>query len=248
MRKYIIVLLSVLMLCIIYYNVSPSDVNAQTSYIIDFEDGDTSGTTISDGTSSGSTDTSVSTDSSTSGADATSDTTAGSTSGSDSAAASVSSSTSGSTSDSTSDSASDSSSGTAAASTGITNTTSTSSSFTTESGKDSVDNLYNNNTSEIMGDDWEFGDEILPEVEPEGFFEHVYNKVWEATTGIQKVIGVLLIILFVIAVFMVVVSCFGNKARVIWYVLTMLLIAICFVCDVYAAQIIAAFTNWFTSD
>lgn len=93
----------------------------------------------------------------------------------------------------------------------------------------------------------EFVDHMLPQVTPENFFARLYHKLFQACNAAQRVIGVILIIFFAWATVMVVVSFFGQKGKVAWYLLTMLVIAIMFVCDVYAVQIIYTFKNWFMS-
>ncbi len=114
-----------------------------------------------------------------------------------------------------------------------------------KSGKDSVDEAMKNNDITIMDDDWELGDDVLPEVDEESFFEHVYNKLWAATTALQKFVCVIAIIFFIMALVMVLVSALGNRAKLPWYLFSALLSAIIFTCSLYAPQIVSAFNNWF---
>ena len=117
-----------------------------------------------------------------------------------------------------------------------------------KSGEEAMEESLNSNDVQIMGDDWEFGDDILPEVETEGFFQHVYNKLWQATTGFQKVVCIFAVIFMLISLVMILVSSIGNRARLPWYLLSFLISAIVFTCSLYAPQIMSAFNNWFTTE
>lgn len=89
--------------------------------------------------------------------------------------------------------------------------------------------------------------DMLPEASLEGFFEKIYNKMFTGVTMLQKIIALVLALFFVFSVVMVVVSCLGQKSKVPWYLLSMLICALCFVADIYALPILNAFTNWFTN-
>ena len=90
-------------------------------------------------------------------------------------------------------------------------------------------------------------DELVPNVSMEGFFTKIYNKVFVAVTGVQKIIAIILALFFCFSAVMVIVSCFGQKSKVPWYLLSLLICALCFVADIYAIPILNAFTNWFAS-
>lgn len=117
-----------------------------------------------------------------------------------------------------------------------------------QSGEEAMDETLNSNDVQIMEGDWEFGDDILPEVEAEGFFEHVYNKLWVATTGFQKIVCIFAVIFMLISLVMILVSSIGNRARLPWYLLSFLISAIVFTCSLYAPQIMSAFNNWFITE
>lgn len=117
-----------------------------------------------------------------------------------------------------------------------------------KSGKESVDDAFNSNEVGIMGDDWEFGDEMLPKVESEGFFERIYNKLWGVTTAAQKVVCVISIIFFLIDLIMILASALGNRSKLPWYLFALVICLMIFVASIYAPQIASAFNNWFMSD
>ena len=129
-----------------------------------------------------------------------------------------------------------------------TKTNNDSSNLFSKTGKQAATELLNNSNQDILNDDYEFGDDILPKVETSNFFEHVYGKTWQVFSGLQKILMVILFIFFLFSVIMVGVSAFGRKERVVWYVLIMFLDMFLVVCVVYAPQIIASFSSWFTSN
>ncbi len=116
-----------------------------------------------------------------------------------------------------------------------------------KSGKEAIDEAMNGNDVGIMSDDYEFGDEVLPEVDTEGFFQHVYNKMWVATTGLQKIVCVISIMFFLASLLMVLVSSLGDKRHLGWYLFSLLISCLVFIGALYAPQIVAAFSNWFVS-
>jgi hypothetical protein len=92
----------------------------------------------------------------------------------------------------------------------------------------------------------EFGKDLISnDVTVEGFFERVYNKFTSALNGLQIVVAVILVMFFAIETVMVVVSCLGQKNRVPWYLLALLITAMMFICDIYAFPIMNAFRTWF---
>lgn len=93
----------------------------------------------------------------------------------------------------------------------------------------------------------EYGENFIPSVDADSFFKRVYNKTYEGVTVLQKVIAIIMIAFFAIATLMLVISFFGQRQKVPWYLLSMLIIAIMFVADLYAPQIIAGFMEWFKS-
>ena len=90
-------------------------------------------------------------------------------------------------------------------------------------------------------------DAIYPKVDAENFFQRTYRKLLEGTNFYQRVIAILLVVCFVTCAFMTVVSLVGQKGRVIYFVIGMLICAICFVADLYAIPIMNAFNAWFNS-
>ena len=99
----------------------------------------------------------------------------------------------------------------------------------------------------IPEDEDVIGGDLLPDVDADSFFEKIYNKMFSALSGVQKIVAVILLGCFAIATIMVVISCFGQKSKVPWYLFAMLIIALMLVCDIYAVPITSAFTKWFVS-
>ena len=112
------------------------------------------------------------------------------------------------------------------------------------SGREYIDNEIGDG---IMGEDWEFGDEVLPSVDGINIFERVYGKLWEATTGLQKIVCIFAIIFMLFSLVMILVSALGNRARLPWYLLSLLICALIFTCSLYAPEIMAGFNSWFMS-
>ncbi len=118
--------------------------------------------------------------------------------------------------------------------------------FNGQTGEEAAQELMENSEPDILGEDYEFGDDILQtDQTTEGFFQHVYNKTWEAFTGVQKIFTVIVLFCFIVAAIMTLISAFGKKERVMWYALTMLLCLIILICIIYAPQIASAFNKWF---
>lgn len=128
-----------------------------------------------------------------------------------------------------------------------TTTTTNNSKLFKKSGREAIDEAMNGNDVGIMSEDYEFGDEVLPEVDTEGFFQHVYNKLWIATTGLQKVLCVISIMFFLASLLMVMISCLGDKRHLGWYLFSLLISCLVFIGALYAPQIVAAFSNWFVN-
>jgi hypothetical protein len=119
---------------------------------------------------------------------------------------------------------------------------------TTEAVTDNSQNSSGEDLKEWATSETVFGDDLVTtNVTVDGFFSRIYNKLSSALSGVQMVVAVILIMFFVIDTVMVVVSCFGQKNRVPWYLLAMLIVAIMFVCDIYAVTIVNAFKVWFIS-
>ena len=90
--------------------------------------------------------------------------------------------------------------------------------------------------------------DMYPKVEPEGFFQRLYNKMFQATNAFQKVIAILLIIIFVICVFMTAASAMSpKKEKVVGYLIGALICLIALVVDLSAVPIMNAFNSWFKS-
>lgn len=98
---------------------------------------------------------------------------------------------------------------------------------------------------------WADSDTILPDpntsISTENFFARLYNKLSSALNGFQMVAAVILIFFFVIDCIFIVVSCFGQKNKVPWFIFVAFIIAIMFVCVIYASPIVNSFKNWFVS-
>ena len=116
-----------------------------------------------------------------------------------------------------------------------------------KSGREAVDGAMSGSGMGIMSDDYEFGDQTLPDVDTEGFFQHVYNKLWEATTGLQKVFSVISVMFFLVSLIMVLISSLGDRRHLGWYLFSLLISCLVFIGALYAPQIVAAFSNWFVN-
>lgn len=103
------------------------------------------------------------------------------------------------------------------------------------------------NESQELQEMEDITDGLIPDVSAENFFQKIYNKVFAVCNGTQKIIAIILIIFFVIDLISVAYSCFTQPAKVPLKLLILLIIAILFVLDIYAVQIIKAFSNWFVS-
>ena len=222
MKKPLFIMTTILvMLCLIYSytNVEAKSPDDYTVKVVDFEGGDESETTEgSDQSSQDSAKTFVAGE----GA-GTSDTSSGTTGGSTDGA------------DTTSGGSSSSSS-------------SGGNIFDGQSGKDAADELVKGSEPDILGEDYQFGDDILQtDQTTEGFFQHVYNKTWEAFTGVQKIFTVIVLFCFIVSAIMTLISIFGKKEKVLWYAFAMILCLIILICVIYAPQIAAAFNKWFVT-
>lgn len=120
--------------------------------------------------------------------------------------------------------------------------------FNGQSGKDAADELVKSSEPDILGEDYQFGDDILQtDQTTEGFFQHIYNKTWEAFTGVQKLFAVIVLFCFIVSAIMTLISIFGKKEKVLWYAFSMLLCLIILLCIIYAPQIASAFNKWFVT-
>lgn len=118
----------------------------------------------------------------------------------------------------------------------------TESSSTHKSGREAVDEAVDGKS--IMDEDWEMGESVLPKVDEDNFFEKIYGKLWGATTALQKVVCVFSVIFMLFSLVMVLVSSLGNRSKLPWYLLSLMICALVFTCAVYAPEIMAAFNSW----
>jgi len=88
---------------------------------------------------------------------------------------------------------------------------------------------------------------LVPKISTDDFFKRVYNKLFATCSGIQKILAVVLIILFLIGLFALGASLFGNRTKTLSYAVAELIIVILFFCDIYAVQIVTAVNNWLAS-
>ena len=133
--------------------------------------------------------------------------------------------------------------------TGEGTTTSSTEATTDETGLTDTqkDVVTNNDTDLIMGDDYQFGDPVLPKQDTQGFFNRIYKKMFEGLSAVQKIVAIILAFAFVINLVAIAFSFFGQKGKIGWYLVGLLIIAICFVFDLYAVDILNAFTHWSVS-
>lgn len=87
-------------------------------------------------------------------------------------------------------------------------------------------------------------EDILPDVDKVGFFNHLMNKLGVTLSGFQTVVAVLLMFLFVAFAFAVVICCFGQKNKIPWFLLAMIICLLMFFAVIYAKDIMAAFLDW----
>lgn len=102
---------------------------------------------------------------------------------------------------------------------------------------------------DVMGDDYEFGDDIVakPNEDIGGFFKRLQRKFLEGLNGFQIIVGIILAICFVVCIICAGISLFTNRKNFLWYILGLILICVLFVLDLYAVPIMQSFKNWFMS-
>lgn len=111
---------------------------------------------------------------------------------------------------------------------------------TTEEGVESSSGLADTSETDITAG-------LLPDVNTDSFFQRLYKKIRSMLTGTQMIVAIVLIALFCIETVLVIVAAIGNKQKVPWFLVAMGLIALMFVCNLYAVQITSAFASWFMS-
>lgn len=98
----------------------------------------------------------------------------------------------------------------------------------------------------VMGGDYKFGDDLVSSDEDiGGFFQRLYTKLLEGLNGFQVIVIIILSILWVCCLIMLAVSVFSNPKKVLWYLLSLLILAVIIVCVYYAVPILDAFRSWF---
>lgn len=103
--------------------------------------------------------------------------------------------------------------------------------------------------SSIMGGDYQFGDDLVSADEDiGGFFSRIYNKLLDVFSGVQVIFIIILGICFLICLIMLVASIFVNQKKIPWYMLGLLIIAICIAFVIYAPAILNSFQKWFMTD
>ena len=103
--------------------------------------------------------------------------------------------------------------------------------------------------SSIMGGDYKFGDDLVSADEDiGGFFSRIYNKLLDVFSGVQVIFIIILGICFLICLIMLVASIFVNQKKIPWYMLGLLIIAICIAFVIYAPAILNSFQKWFMTD
>lgn len=114
---------------------------------------------------------------------------------------------------------------------------------------EALDSLISNSEPDVMGEGYEFGDDILPKTDSEGFFHHVYSKIIETFSGIQIILIAILSILFIISAFLAAAMTLGKKSREqsVPFLIACLIDAIAIVVIGYAPQLLASFQDWFVT-
>ena len=131
---------------------------------------------------------------------------------------------------------------------GITSSTSESpnNNSSSNNGSEEEGGIFGNNST-ALPDDYKFGDDLLPKVNTENFFVRLYKKLFDGLNVVQTIISILLIFLFVFAVFRLAVSLFATKTNIGFHFVVLIIIAILYIVNRYAVQIISVFSHWFTS-
>jgi uncharacterized membrane protein YraQ (UPF0718 family) len=96
-------------------------------------------------------------------------------------------------------------------------------------------------------EEYTFGDSLYNKVDEKSFFQRIYDKTYEGVTVVQKVVSYILFGCFIICILMTGISLLGDKKRVAWYLLGMLICAILIIADLYAVDIVNSFSTWFFS-
>lgn len=81
----------------------------------------------------------------------------------------------------------------------------------------------------------------------EGIFNKIYDKMWSGLGAFQKIIAVFLIICFVYCCGGVIISLLVNKKNIPQFLLGMFVCVVMFICNLYAVEIVASVTKWFSS-
>lgn len=87
-------------------------------------------------------------------------------------------------------------------------------------------------------------DDFIPNVSPETFFNKIYKKLFVLDTAAQNIVAFICAFFFILSLCWLCLAAFGKKGAVGPAIAAMLICAICFVCDLYAMQILGAFTNF----
>lgn len=102
----------------------------------------------------------------------------------------------------------------------------------------------NNSSGDAFLNDNDLGSDLLPEVSTEGFFKRLYNKMWGAAGGVQKLVFIVLIILLVIDLLMLAGSIFAKK-NIGHFLVGAIIIIVVAIADIYIVDIVAAVNSWF---
>lgn len=98
-----------------------------------------------------------------------------------------------------------------------------------------------------INDDYQFGDDMLPEVDVENFFEKIYKKLFSGISVAQQIVAYIIIFFMIISLVSIVISCFGAKNKILWFIGSFFICLLVLFVDLYAVQIASAFVHFFAS-
>lgn len=99
----------------------------------------------------------------------------------------------------------------------------------------------------LEDEDEDFTKGLVPDVDAEGFWKHLYNKFLSGLSGFQQIIALILVGIFCIETLLAGASFISKNGKVLYFIIAMVVTALMIVCDIYAIPITGAFSNWIRS-
>lgn len=98
-------------------------------------------------------------------------------------------------------------------------------------------------TSENLSPSDDITSDLLPEVSTDGFFKKLYNKLWGAAGGVQKIVFIIIIVFLVIDLLFLVGSIFSKK-NIGFYIIGLVICVVAALADIYIVDIVAGINSW----